>query len=69
SPATRVKKLVIKTDPHGYRLVITLDVPYGIQLTETVSTVQRYIIDKVENYTGILIEEVSVIIDKVSAPD
>lgn len=69
SPETKIKKMSIKTDLHGYRLLITIDVPYGVQLTETVSTLQKFIIDKVESYTGILIEEVSIIIDKVSAPD
>ena len=27
---------------------------------------QKYIIDKIESYTGILIEEVSIVIDKIT---
>lgn len=30
----RVKKLKIKTDARGYRLILTIDVPFGTQLTE-----------------------------------
>ena len=62
----RVKKLTIKTDRHGYRLVITIDVPFGKQLTGEIHNLQQYIIDNIERFTGILIEEVSIIIDKIT---
>lgn len=61
----RVKKLTIKTDARGYRFIITIDVPFGMQLTGTIHTMQKYIIDNIEKYTGILIEEVSIVIDKI----
>lgn len=62
----RIKKLSIKTDSHGYRLIITIDVPFGKQLTGEIHNLQQYIIDNIERYTGILIEEVSIIIDKIT---
>lgn len=62
----RVKKLSIKTDARGYRLVITIDVPFGRQLTGEIHNLQQYIIDSIEKYTGILIEELSIIIDKIT---
>ena len=60
----RIKKMVVKDDEEGYRLVITIDVPYGTQLGGNIHELQRYIIDNIERYTGILIEEVNIIIDK-----
>jgi uncharacterized alkaline shock family protein YloU len=60
----RIKKMVVKDDDAGYRLVITIDVPYGTQLGGNIHELQRYIIDNIERYTGILIEEVNIIIDK-----
>jgi len=68
-PEVKVKKITIKTDTRGYRLVVLIDVPFGTQLTGKVHKLQQYIIDKIESYTGILIEEVSIIIDKISKPD
>ena len=65
-PKVRVKKLTIKTDSHGYRLIITIDVPFGTQLTGIIHTLQQYVIDNIERYTGILIEEVSIIIDRIT---
>jgi len=68
-PQVKIKKISIKTDQRGYRLVVTIDVPFGTQLTGKVHKLQQYIIDKIESFTGILIEEVSIIIDKISKPE
>jgi hypothetical protein len=61
----RIKKMVVKDDEMGYRLVITIDVPYGTQLGGNIHEMQQYIIDNIERYTGILIEDVNIIIDKI----
>ena len=66
SPEIRIKKLSIKKDSRGYRLIITIDVPFGRQLTGEVHNLQQYVIENIEKYTGILIEEVSIIIDKIT---
>ena len=64
--AIKIKKISVKDDNMGYRLVITIDVPYGIQLGGNIHELQQYIIDNIERYTGILIEEVNIIIDKIT---
>jgi adenylate kinase family enzyme len=61
-----IKKILVKDADMGYRLVITIDVPYGIQLGGNIHDLQQYIIDNIERYTGILIEEVNIIIDKIT---
>jgi len=66
SPDVKVKKITIKTDSHGYKLIVTIDVPFGTQLTGKVHKLQQYIIDKIETFTGILIEEVGIVIDKIT---
>jgi ABC-type oligopeptide transport system ATPase subunit len=66
NPNIKIKKILVKDAEMGYRLVITIDVPYGIQLGGNIHDMQRYIIDNIERYTGILIEEVNIIIDKVT---
>lgn len=65
----RVKKLTIKTNLQGYRLIITIDIPFGTQLTGEIYKLQQYVIENIEKYTGILIEEVSIIIDKITGTD
>jgi adenylate kinase family enzyme len=61
----RIKKIVVKDDDTGYRLVITIDVPFGTQLGGNIHALQQYVIENIERYTGILIEEVNIIIDKI----
>jgi hypothetical protein len=61
----RIKKIVVRDDEMGYRLVITIYVPYGIQLGGNIHDLQQNIIRNIERYTGILIEEVNIIIDKI----
>lgn len=68
-PEIKVKKLIIKTDPESYRIIITVDVPFGTQLSGKIHSMQKYIIENIERYTGILIEEVSIIIDKITQTD
>jgi len=62
----KVKKVLVKDDKMGYRIVITIDVPYGIQLGGNIHELQQYVIDTIEHYTGILIEEINIIIDKIT---
>lgn len=64
----RIKKLVIKTNDRGYKFIITIDVPFGTQLSGKINDMQQYIIKNIEQHTGILIEEVSIVIDKISQP-
>jgi adenylate kinase family enzyme len=62
----KIKKIVIKDDDMGYRVVLTVDVPSGISLDGTLHEMQHYVIDNIEKYTSILIEEMNIIIDKIS---
>jgi hypothetical protein len=61
----RIKKIVVHDREMGYSLAITVDVPYDIPLGGNIHDLQQYIIDNIERYTGILIEEVNIIIDKL----
>lgn len=65
-PQISIKKLTIKTDSRGYRLVIVIDVPFGTQLTGKIHKMQQYIVDNIERFTGILVEDVHIIIDKIT---
>ena len=62
----KIKKIHVKDAEMGYRLVITIDVPHGIQLGGNIHELQQYIIDNIERYTGILIEEINIILDKTT---
>jgi uncharacterized alkaline shock family protein YloU len=49
----------------GYRLVLTIDVPLRMKLEKNINELKQYITDNIERFTGILIEEIFVVIDKI----
>ncbi|WP_062376611.1 hypothetical protein [Treponema endosymbiont of Eucomonympha sp.] len=68
-PQIAVRKVSVKTTPEGYRLTITIDVPFGTQLTGKIHRLQAYVTDSIARFTGIFIEEASVVIDKIRQPE
>ncbi|MDR3357003.1 MAG: hypothetical protein LBO04_07445 [Spirochaetaceae bacterium] len=61
----KVKKIEVKDTETGYRLVIFIVLDSGTDLEKKITELRRYITDNIEKYTGILIEEVNIIIDNV----
>jgi hypothetical protein len=68
----RVKRISVNsTDDDGtvfagYKLAMLVDVPDGSELGSQVAELQKYIISDIERFTGILIEEVNIILDKIA---
>lgn len=60
----RIKKISVRTDSAGYRLTVTIEIPFGTQLAGNLHQLQQHIIENIERFTGILIEEVNIIIDR-----
>ncbi|MDC7240619.1 MAG: hypothetical protein PQJ50_09690 [Spirochaetales bacterium] len=62
----KVIKISVKRDRRGYKIRIYIEAGYGSQLGGNLHDLQAYVLDKVERFTGILIEEVSIEVAKVS---
>jgi adenylate kinase family enzyme len=62
----KVKKINVKSVESGYSLIITIDLPAGTQVDSGVERVKSYIVENIEHFTGILIEEVNIVIDKIA---
>jgi uncharacterized alkaline shock family protein YloU/adenylate kinase family enzyme len=62
----RIQKITVRSDSQGYRLTVVIEVPFGSQLSGKIHNLQQYIIDNIERFTGILIEEVNLVIDRFS---
>jgi adenylate kinase family enzyme len=63
----RIKRLLISKDREGYHIDLFLDIPLGVQLSGTVHELQNYIVDEIERYTGIIIDELNVTIESLDA--
>ncbi len=66
SPGIQVKRVVVKNDKSGYDLAVHIDVPFGAQLSGKVHALQSYIINSIERYTGIIVDELNLVIDNIS---
>jgi hypothetical protein len=53
-----------ETSASGYRLVLLIDLPNTWELSDMATGLQRHIIEDIERFTGILIEEVIIVVDK-----
>ncbi len=64
--SVKVKRLAIRDDSHGYRITVVLEVPYGTKMASNAHALQEYIVDNIERFTGILIAEVNIVIDRLT---
>jgi len=65
-PNVRIMRLAIRNDTQGYRITIMLEVPFGTKLPSKVRALQEYIVDSIEKFTGILVAEVNIVIDRLT---
>ncbi|MEM5947621.1 hypothetical protein WKV44_03590 [Spirochaetia bacterium 38H-sp] len=49
----------------AYRITLFLSVPFGKELASTMHELQQYIVEKLERFTGIVVEELHIIVDKI----
>ncbi|HUW41484.1 MAG TPA: hypothetical protein VMV90_10760 [Rectinemataceae bacterium] len=64
--SVRIRRLNVRSDTQGYRLTLVLEVPFGTRLASNAHALQEYIVENIERFTGILIEEVNIVIDRFS---
>ena len=60
-----IKKITIKTNSQGYKIVLTTDIPLGTEIAGKVHGLQKYLIENIERFTGIYLEEVNIVVDKI----
>jgi adenylate kinase family enzyme len=65
-PNVRIMRLAIRNDTQGYRITVMLEVPYGTRLASKLYALQEYIVDSIEKFTGILVAEVNIVIDRLA---
>jgi ABC-type dipeptide/oligopeptide/nickel transport system ATPase component len=62
----KVLRVSIRSDSQGYVLTLEISLPLGTQISGNIHQLQEYIVDNIERFTGILIEEVNIIIDRLT---
>ncbi len=65
-PDLSVKKVIFTDRRNNYAIEVLLRVPFKSQLAGSIHALQAYILENIESYTGLLLEEVSITIDTIS---
>ena len=58
-------RMSISKDRNGYHIDLYLNVPFGVQLAGTIHDLQRYIVEQVEKYTSIIIDELNITVENL----
>jgi uncharacterized alkaline shock family protein YloU/adenylate kinase family enzyme len=61
----RIEKLIVKREAYGYTLSLHMRVPYGTEISSSVSELQKYIIESIEGFSGIRLFRVDLLISKI----
>jgi uncharacterized alkaline shock family protein YloU len=46
---------------------VVLEVPFGTKLASNAHALQEFIVDNIERFTGILVAEVNIVIDRLTS--
>jgi len=62
----KLKKVTIKNDETAYHIELSIALPYGTELVSSIYEMQKYIMESIERFTGIMIGELNVTIDSIT---
>jgi uncharacterized alkaline shock family protein YloU len=65
NPAVTVDKVVVTKDSPEYSMEVVLNVPFGEQAAIPMYELQGYIVENIERFTGLIINELNITIGKV----
>jgi hypothetical protein len=66
APAVQVTRVTFLERRMEFAVEVHIAVPYGLQVTGLIHNLQGYIVQNIEDYTGITLSKVDVIVDSVS---
>jgi uncharacterized alkaline shock family protein YloU len=61
-----VRKIKVRVGRSGYGIDLFIDVPYGKTLTGELHELRTYIFEKIQKYTGIVLDSLEISIDNIS---
>ena len=61
-----VRKIKVRIGRSGYGIDLYIDVPYGKTLTGELHELRAYIFEKIQKYTGIVLDSLEISIDNIS---
>lgn len=60
-----VKKVTVISDTRGYKIDLIVHIPKGVELSSKMYELQKYILDSLERYAGIVVQAVNITVDRI----
>ncbi len=65
NPEIWVRKLVVSEEPAGYKLEVVIEIPLELKIAGRIHGFQRYVLENIEQFTGIDLQEVNITVGKI----
>ncbi len=65
APGITIRRMTFSVDARGYHIDLHVQVPYRLELTGSIYSLQQYVVEHIERFTGIIINELNIVIDNV----
>ena len=68
NPEIRVDKIVVTTEDGSYKLEVITRIPFGMKIDGRIHGLQLFILENIEQFTGLDLKEVNVTVGTISPP-
>ena len=69
NPEIRITKIVIASENHSYKLEVVVRIPFGMKIGGWLHSLQLYILENIEHFTGLDLMEVNVTVGSIARPE
>lgn len=69
NPELKIMKIVVTPDSGGYNLEVILRIPFGMKISGRIHGLQLFILESIEQFSGLDLKDVTVTIGSVSKPN
>ena len=64
----KIERIIVERGKYSYSLEIVLDIPFDVQISGTMHKLQSYVIESIERFAGLILDEVNVTVGKLEEP-
>lgn len=68
NPEIRIDKIIVSTENGAYNLEVVIRIPFGMKIGGRIHGLQLYILENIEQFTGIDLKEVNVTVGTIAPP-
>ena len=68
NPELKIMKIVVAQEGGSYKLEVILRVPFGMKISGRIHGLQLFILENIEQFSGLDLKEVNVTVGSISKP-